>query len=143
MTPDLTDPDVQVTLIAAVGGVVTALLAFITAPIANHITRRMKDRELFQSALQHLNGKTQSRSVGIAIVKRYAEEKDMRDVASTIFLAQMLHLRDEGYGSATPGERKIEEFNFQVMQDAVKGWETPKIGDKAKAVAIGAGISLT
>jgi hypothetical protein len=147
MGVDLSDPKVAAAAIGAAGVVFAAFLALITALIVNTITKRMKDRELFQkdrelfqNALQHLTGKTQNRSVGIAIIKNYAEKNNMKDVAATIFLAQMLHLHDKGYGrkeetaligANPPDERKIEEFNFAVMDDTVKRWGIPPLGDRA------------
>jgi hypothetical protein len=141
---DLGNSAVLAAVIAALGAVTAAGLALISALVVNAITKRMKDRELFQHALQHLTGQTQNRSVGIAIIKDYAEKTDIKNVAATIFIAQMLHLYDKGYGrdetaasngTSHTGDRKIEEFNFEVMKDAVRTWGVPSLGDRAAQVA--------
>lgn len=98
MSIDLGDAKVVAALIAAGGAIAAALLALISALIVNVISKRAKEGELFQNALELLTGGTQKRSVGIAIIQKYAEEYSRRDVASRIFVAQMLHLHDEGYG---------------------------------------------
>lgn len=94
----------------------------------------LKHQELFQQALGWLTGESQKRSVGIAIVKALADKNGMTDVAKTIFVAQMLHLRDGAYGKGSSA-RQIEEFNFYVMKDALNEWKWPSLGADADQVA--------
>jgi len=125
-----------------VAAVCTATLGLVGAISATCISKKSKEKELFQSALQHLTGKSQNRSVGISIIKDYAERYNVKEMVSTIFIAQMLHLYDSGYGredatnrTISIEPRKIEEFNFYVMKNALEAWGLPSVGQCAAEVA--------
>jgi hypothetical protein len=161
---DFTDAKVTGETVAAAGAVLAALLALMSALVVNWITKRTKDKELFQSALEFLTGGTQKRSVGISIIRNYAEQHSKRDVASRIFVAQMLHLYDEGYGRTidqaaltTPPPRSkkkeeedgpaywryIEQVNFYAMKDAVEEWNRfPKDTQAAQIACKRLGLKL-
>jgi hypothetical protein len=115
--------DVQITVawIAAVAVVAGAFLALVSALIVNAITKRLKERELFQSALAFLDGGTQKRSIGIAIIKKYADDHRLENVAATIFVTQIMHLVD-GNQHTEKAERKIEYFNYLIMKSYVRNW---------------------
>lgn len=112
--------------ITGAGAIVAAAIAATGVAITNIVTRRLKERELLISALQFLTGGTQKRSIGIALIGKYADEDPgLQEAASTIFVAQMLHLEDQGR-AGPDSDRQIESFNYRTMRRAVDRWATAK-----------------
>jgi hypothetical protein len=106
-------------LLGVMGVLGAAIVAVCGVAMTNIITRRTKERELLISALQFLTGGTQRRSVGIAMLRKYAlENKGLRELVLTVFAAQILHLRETHSLHGTSG-RTIEKFNEWAMQYSI------------------------
>ena len=107
--------------IALIGAIVTAAGAFLGILLGNLFTKRIKDRELFQEALHFVEGGTQKRAIGIAVLKMYARQVGLKQVVIDIFKAQITYLRGKGY--ATPNsESGIEYQNYSTMVEALHQW---------------------
>lgn len=127
------------------GVLITATLGLFGVWIANVITGNLKDQELFLKSLEFLEGGTQKRSIGIAVLKIYADsgvKKGRREAAAIIFRAQMFHL-ETGRHHVRPYDNRIEAFNFHIMNEILTDWgdSLPRAVKDAAAEVRGAWIS--